>query len=73
MWKFIYMISETTDQNNDQKNMPIHMDYFCPFCGTKLFRGRVSTLKMVCSGCNKLVLIKDIEDQHHISDAAGGY
>jgi DNA-directed RNA polymerase subunit RPC12/RpoP len=71
MRKFIYMISETTDQNNDQKIMPIHMDYFCPFCGTKLFRGRVSTLKMVCSGCNKLVLIKDIEDQH--ADAAGGY
>lgn len=30
-------------------------DYFCPFCGHKLFRGKVSEFNMVCSNCNKLV------------------
>ena len=67
------MISETIGPDNDQKLMPAHMDYFCPFCDTKLFRGRVATLKMVCSGCNKLVLIKDIEDKHKILDEGGDY
>ncbi len=40
------------------------MDYFCPFCDMKLFRGRVATLKMVCSGCNKLVLLTDSENKY---------
>ena len=30
-------------------------DYYCPFCGQKLFRGKVATFNMVCSNCNKLV------------------
>ncbi|MFA5906446.1 MAG: hypothetical protein WC836_21135 [Desulfobacula sp.] len=59
------MTSEIIDQ--DQKIIPIHIDYFCPFCGMKLFRGRVATLRMVCSGCNKLVLLKDIENQYATS------
>ncbi len=58
------MTPENISQEQDQTIMPLHIDYFCPFCGMKLFRGRVTTLKMVCAGCNKLVLIKDIENKH---------
>ncbi len=58
------MTSENIGREQDQETMAGHMDYFCPFCGMKLFRGKVATLKMVCSGCNKLVRIKDIEDQY---------
>ena len=31
------------------------IDYFCPHCGEKLFRGKVTEIKMVCSHCNTLV------------------
>jgi predicted RNA-binding Zn-ribbon protein involved in translation (DUF1610 family) len=35
-------------------------DYFCPFCGHKLFRGKVNRLNMVCENCNRLVTDTDI-------------
>ena len=31
------------------------IDYFCPFCDRKLFRGKVNEFNMVCPNCNKLV------------------
>ena len=31
------------------------IDYFCPHCGGKLFRGKVDEIKMVCPHCNTLV------------------
>ncbi|MBA3008866.1 MAG: hypothetical protein KKF12_08740 [Proteobacteria bacterium] len=31
------------------------IDYFCPFCNFKLFKGDVSDFNIVCSQCNKLV------------------
>ena len=37
-------------------------DYFCPFCGYKLFRGRVRDYKMVCHQCNRLVDSKKFEE-----------
>lgn len=49
------MMTESAGQ--EDKDTSNHKDYYCPFCGMKLFRGKVATLKMVCSGCNKLVLI----------------
>ena len=36
-------------------------DYFCPFCGQKLFKGNVANFNMVCSNCNKLVRSRDME------------
>lgn len=30
-------------------------DYFCPFCGEVLFRGKVREFKMACHKCNRLV------------------
>ncbi len=30
-------------------------DYFCPFCGEILFRGKVRGYKMACHKCNRLV------------------
>lgn len=62
------MTLENPVQDQDQKSVVIHIDYFCPFCGMKLFRGRVATLKMVCSGCNKLVQIKDGDNQYAPSE-----
>lgn len=68
------MISENIGQDQDQKGMAAHIDYFCPFCGMKLFRGRVATLKMVCSGCNKLVLITDTENKYvSLKEEPGDY
>lgn len=37
------------------------MDYFCPFCDQKLFKGNVANFNMVCSNCNKQVRSQDIE------------
>ncbi len=34
-------------------------DYFCPFCGQKLFRGNVKHFNMVCGNCNRLVKSED--------------
>ncbi|WP_321494487.1 hypothetical protein [uncultured Desulfobacter sp.] len=36
-------------------------DYFCPFCGYRLFRGKVRDFKMVCHECNRLVDSKTLE------------
>ncbi len=38
----------------DKTNVEL-IDYFCPFCNFKLFRGNVIEFNMVCSQCNKLV------------------
>ncbi len=38
----------------DKTNVEL-IDYFCPFCNYKLFRGNVIEFNMVCSQCNKLV------------------
>ncbi len=38
------------------------MDYFCPFCNRKLFRGRVKLLNMVCDNCNRLVKESDFNN-----------
>lgn len=37
------------------KNTTELINYYCPFCNHKLFRGKVATYTMVCSSCNKLV------------------
>lgn len=37
-------------------------DYFCPFCGYKLFRGKVRDYKMVCHQCNRLVDSTKLEE-----------
>jgi len=37
------------------KNTNGLIDYFCPFCDKKLFRGKVKEFNMVCPNCNKLV------------------
>ena len=37
-------------------------NYFCPFCGDKLFRGRVRDYKMVCHKCNRLIDSKKFEE-----------
>ncbi len=39
---------------------PVLKDYFCPFCGHKLFRGDVNEFNMVCQECNKLVNSKEM-------------
>ena len=36
-------------------------DYFCPFCGDRLFRGKVRDYKMVCHKCNRFVDSKKLE------------
>lgn len=36
-------------------------DYFCPFCGYRLFRGKVRDFKMVCHECNRLVDSRTLE------------
>lgn len=38
------------------------IDYFCPFCNFKLFRGKVKHLNMVCSNCNRLVRDSDLTE-----------
>ncbi len=38
----------------DKANVKL-IDYFCPFCNSKLFRGNVLEFNIVCSQCNKLV------------------
>ncbi len=51
------------DHENNGANQPVvnvkatHdlIDYFCPHCGEKLFRGKVDEIKMVCPHCNTLV------------------
>ena len=37
-------------------------DYFCPFCGHRLFRGSVRDFKMVCHQCNRLVDSKVLDN-----------
>lgn len=37
-------------------------DYFCPFCGYRLFRGKVRYFRMVCHECNRLVDSKKLEE-----------
>jgi len=37
-------------------------DYFCPFCGYKLFRGQVRDYKMVCHTCNRFIDSKKLEE-----------
>ena len=39
----------------DNKESLDLIDYFCPHCKGKLFRGRVAEIKMVCPHCNTLV------------------
>lgn len=39
------------------------IDYYCPFCNQKLFRGKVTHFNMVCSNCNRLVRSEDIPDK----------
>ena len=52
---------ETDNENNQGLTPVIHrtnvelIDYFCPFCNYKLFKGNVIEFNMVCSQCNKLV------------------
>ncbi|MBI9088705.1 MAG: hypothetical protein JEZ12_05780 [Desulfobacterium sp.] len=51
------------DHENSNANQPVGnvkaahdlIDYFCPHCGEKLFRGKVDEIKMVCPHCNTLV------------------
>ncbi len=51
------------NENSTKKQDPIInfqttsglIDYYCPFCNQKLFRGKVSNFNMVCSNCNRLV------------------
>ncbi len=38
-------------------------DYHCPFCGHKLFRGKVRDFRMVCHECNRLVDSKKLEKE----------
>ncbi|WDP89789.1 MAG: hypothetical protein HUN04_08730 [Desulfobacter sp.] len=40
---------------NDQSQTGQLKDYYCPFCNSKLFRGKVEEFKMVCLECNRLV------------------
>lgn len=42
------------------------IDYFCPFCNHRLFRGKVNQLRMVCENCNRLVRDKDFEKKDEI-------
>ncbi len=37
-------------------------DYFCPFCGHRLFRGKVRDFRMVCHECNQLIDSKKLEE-----------
>jgi len=37
-------------------------NYFCPFCGNRLFRGKVRDFRMVCHECNRLVDSKHIDE-----------
>jgi len=55
--------SMVLDHENKGANPPVGnvkathdlIDYFCPHCGGKLFRGKVDEIKMVCPHCNTLV------------------
>ncbi|WP_041273446.1 hypothetical protein [Desulforapulum autotrophicum] len=38
------------------------VDYYCPHCKGKLFRGKVTELKMVCPHCNILVRSSGAQD-----------
>lgn len=38
-------------------------DYYCPFCGHRLFRGKVRDFKMVCHECNRLVDSRALEEE----------
>lgn len=57
----------TSDPSDNETSPPIInlkpatglIDYFCPFCDHKLFRGRVAEFNMLCSNCNKLVRSRD--------------
>ncbi|NWH04085.1 hypothetical protein [Desulfobacter latus] len=62
---------QTTSPQQDlssRRNDPVtHMqksfkDYFCPFCGYKLFRGQVRDYKVVCQTCNRFVDSKKLEE-----------
>ena len=39
------------------------IDYFCPFCNHRLFRGKVNQLSMVCENCNRLVRNTDFSKE----------
>jgi DNA-directed RNA polymerase subunit RPC12/RpoP len=49
------MTLEDKNPMEEYQPAPDLKDYFCPFCGHKLFKGKVAQLSMVCSNCNKLV------------------
>lgn len=38
-------------------------NYFCPFCGYRLFRGKVRDFRMVCHECNRLVDSRALEEE----------
>ncbi|MCF6248232.1 MAG: hypothetical protein L3J69_12855 [Desulfobacula sp.] len=38
------------------------IDYFCPFCTQKLFRGNVKQFNLVCGNCNKLIKSEDSKE-----------
>ena len=44
-------------------------DYHCPFCGHKLFRGKVHDFKMVCHECNRLVDSSKLEGPSDIQES----
>ena len=39
-------------------------DYYCPFCGHRLFRGKVRDFRTVCHECNRLVDSRTLGEQH---------
>ena len=49
-------------EGTQKKEQPELKDYFCPYCGFKLFRGNVNEFKMVCLECNKLVNSNDLKE-----------
>ncbi len=64
------------DNENNEVVPPVIMnkanveliDYFCPFCNSKLFRGNVIEFNIVCSQCNKLVRSAMISTKEEDSD-----
>ncbi|MCG8687096.1 MAG: hypothetical protein MI892_19600 [Desulfobacterales bacterium] len=56
--------AETMIQGDSKQKQPTPelKDYYCPYCGYKLFRGSVNEFKMVCMECNRLVDSKDSEN-----------
>jgi uncharacterized Zn finger protein (UPF0148 family) len=64
----------TMDRSNEDVNPSMYqsmdgaaesldlIDYYCPHCKGKLFRGKVTELKMVCPHCNILVRSSGAQD-----------